>query len=63
MGQVILTKLKESTDGTIEVGDKSSPDAINKVFPGASKASFKRAVAALYKKRLVQPGSHSTRLM
>ncbi len=63
LGQVILTKLKESTDGTIEVGDKSSPDAINKVFPGASKASFKRAVAALYKKRLVQPGSHSTRLM
>jgi hypothetical protein len=63
LGQIILAKMKESKNGEIEVGDKSSPDAINIVFPGASKASFKRAVAALYKKRLVQPGPHTTRLM
>lgn len=63
LGKIILEKLQGSESGEIEVGDKSTPAAINDVFPGASKASFKRAVAALYKKRLVQPGPHTTRLI
>ena len=62
LGAIIMTKLKES-GGEIPVGDKSSPSDINIAFPGASKASFKRAVAALYKKRMVEPGPNSTRLL
>jgi hypothetical protein len=61
LGVIILDKLKEV--GEIDVGDKSDPLEINKVFPGSSKAAFKRAVSALYKKGLVQPGPNSTKLM
>jgi len=61
LGAIIIAKLKEV--GQIDVGDKSSPADINEIFPGSSKASFKRAVAALYKKGLVQPGPNSTKLM
>ena len=60
---IIFDALKESANGEIEVGDKSSPHEINKFFPGASKASFKRAVANLYKKKIVQPGAHTTKLL
>jgi Uncharacterized protein conserved in bacteria len=63
LGKVILEKIREAKNGEIEVGDKSSPDDISKVFPGASKAQFKRAVASLYKRGLVEPGSFTTRLM
>lgn len=63
LGKVILEKIREAKNGEIEVGDKSSPDDISKVFPGASKAQFKRAVAALYKRGLVEPGPFTTRLM
>jgi hypothetical protein len=63
LSEMILEKIKESASGEIDVGDKSSPDDINKVFPGSSKASFKRAVADLYKKGLVKPGPKSTKLM
>eukprot|EP00559_Dactyliosolen_fragilissimus_P001411 CAMPEP_0184869372 /NCGR_PEP_ID=MMETSP0580-20130426/33828_1 /TAXON_ID=1118495 /ORGANISM="Dactyliosolen fragilissimus" /LENGTH=262 /DNA_ID=CAMNT_0027370821 /DNA_START=27 /DNA_END=815 /DNA_ORIENTATION=- len=55
----ILDKLKQSENGIILVGDKSSPGEISRAFPGSSKASFKRAVAALYKKGLVKPGPDS----
>lgn len=58
----VLNKCKESPNGVIEVGDKSSPQEINNIFPGSSKAQFKRAVALLYKKRLVHPGPKLTRL-
>mmetsp|Transcript_16369 Transcript_16369/g.24484 ORF Transcript_16369/g.24484 Transcript_16369/m.24484 type:complete len:273 (+) Transcript_16369:25-843(+) len=63
LSEMILEKLKESASGEIDVGDKSSPDDINTVFPGSSKASFKRAVAFLFKKGLVKPGPKSTKLM
>lgn len=63
LGKVILDRMKETENGEIEVGDRSSPDDISKVFPGASKAQFKRAVAALYKRGLVEPGPYTTRLM
>jgi len=58
---IILEALQKN--GEVDVGDKSSPGEINAVFPGTSKASFKRAVAALYKKKLVQPGKYTTKLM
>ena len=63
LSKLLIEKLEGSSDGEIPVGDKSSPEEINKTFPGASKASFKRAVASLYKKGLVQPGAKSTKLM
>jgi hypothetical protein len=63
LGKVILERLQSTDDNEIDVGDKSTPQEINRMFPGTSKASFKRAVAALYKKKLVQPGATTTRLM
>ena len=49
--ETILSKLKES-GGRLELSDKSSPDAIYLVFQ-VSKTNFKRAISALYKKRLI----------
>lgn len=63
LGNIILEKLKESESNEIPIGDKSTPESINQLIPGASKASFKRAVASLYKKKLVQPGKFTTKLM
>mmetsp|Transcript_5211 Transcript_5211/g.9924 ORF Transcript_5211/g.9924 Transcript_5211/m.9924 type:complete len:287 (+) Transcript_5211:165-1025(+) len=63
LSKVILDRIREAPNEEIEVGDKSSPDDVSKVFPGASKAQFKRAVAALYKRGLVEPGAYTTRLM
>jgi len=62
LAEVVLARCRESKNGEINVGDKSTPKEINDFFPGASKASFKRAVSTLYKKRLIQPGPQSTRL-
>jgi len=61
LSAIIIAKLKEV--GQIDVGYKSSPADINEIFPGSPKASFKRAVAALYKKGLMQPGPNSTKFM
>ena len=63
IGSAIMTKLRETEDGTLDIGDKSTPDEINAVFPGTSKGAFKKAVAALYKKGLVQPGKTTISLM
>lgn len=63
IGNQIMSKLQEADGGTLDVGDKSTPDEINQQFPGTSKAAFKKAVAALYKRGLVQPGKHSISLM
>lgn len=49
LAEEIMDKLQESSDGCITVGDKSSPDEINKMFPGASKGAFKKAVSLLFK--------------
>lgn len=57
----ILEKLK-AEGGMLQVGDKSSPQEINKEFPGVSKSSFKKAVGALYKKGLIQPSAESITL-
>ncbi|MCP4131973.1 MAG: GntR family transcriptional regulator [bacterium] len=47
----ILAKLKQE-GGFISVTDKSSPDLIYQLF-GESKSTFKNAVGALYKKKLI----------
>lgn len=63
----ILQKLKDDVDnnglGVLEVGDKSTPKEIDAVFPGASKAAFKKAVSSLYKQGKVKPGPFSISLM
>lgn len=63
IGSAIMTKLRETEDGSLGIGDKSTPDEINAVFPGTSKGAFKKAVAALYKKGLVQPGKNTISLI
>ena len=63
LATTVLEKLKSSNDGSLPIGDKSTPGEISRIFPGASKASFKRAVAFLYKKGLVLPGTNSINLM
>lgn len=62
MEKLIMDAL-QAQGGKLEVGDKSSPEEINKAFPGTSKATFKRGIAALYKKGKVQPGAFTTKLI
>jgi hypothetical protein len=61
VSDLILNKL--NVEPVLCVGDKSSPKEIAAVFPGVSKASFKRAVSALYKQGKVQPNATSISLM
>ena len=63
LGEQILQKLQDSDGGVLEVGDKSSPEDINEIFPGASKSAFKKGISALYKRGLVKPGPNSVTLM
>ncbi len=49
--EVIMKALKKS-DGTIELGDKSTPEEIYDRFQ-ISKSAFKKAIGALYKERLI----------
>lgn len=63
LGEQILQKLQDSDNGILEVGDKSSPEEINEIFPGASKSAFKKGVSALFKRGLVKPGPNSLTLM
>jgi hypothetical protein len=63
VGQMILDRLQENGDGQLPIGDKSLPEDIASELPGVSKISFKKAVAALYKQGLVQPGPDSIKLL
>lgn len=63
VGKMILERLEWAPNGKLQIGDKSSPELIGKEFPGVSKGAFKKAVSALYKKGLVQPGPDSIELM
>jgi CvfB-like winged helix domain len=63
VSKVIMQKLGASIDGTLDVGDKSTPGQIARVFPGVSKLAFKKAVAALYKQRKIKPGPDSILLV
>ncbi|WP_340112867.1 CvfB family protein [Maribellus mangrovi] len=57
----ILEKLK-ANNGFMAVSDKSSPEMIKALF-GISKKTFKQAVGALYKKRLIAFDSDGIRLI
>ncbi len=57
----ILDALK-AHDGFIPVTDRSEPETIYRVF-GASKKTFKKAIGALYKKRIIQIGNNGIRLL
>lgn len=59
VSEQIMEQLEDSPDGILEVGDKSSPADINRLFPGVSKTAFKKAVGALYKKGLITPSPTS----
>ncbi len=56
----ILDALK-AQGGSIAVDDKSPPEVIYRLF-GASKKTFKKAIGALYKKRLILIESSGIRL-
>ena len=57
----ILSTLKEH-GGSLGVSDKSSPEAIYRLF-GVSKKRYKNAIGALYKKRMITVEEHSIRLI
>lgn len=57
----VLAKLKASPDGFIAVSDKSPPEQIYALF-GVSKKTFKQAVSALYRERLITIESSGLRL-
>ena len=61
LSEQILTLLKAS-NGVINLGDKSPPEAIAKVF-NVSKGSFKKAIGGLYKKSLIQIEDECIRLV
>ena len=56
----IINVLKEQ-GGFISVTDKSSPETINKLF-GVSKKTYKKAIGAIYRKRLITIESDGIRL-
>ena len=62
LAQDILQKLVDGV-GVLDVGDKSTPEEINEIFPGSSKSAFKKAISALYKQGKVKPGPFSVSLM
>ncbi|WP_326831218.1 RNA-binding protein [Anaerococcus porci] len=57
----ILDYLYEN-DGLVNLGDKSSPDKIYRIF-GLSKSSFKRAIGRLYKEKYIRIFSNKIELM
>lgn len=52
LSEIILRKLKEN-NGFMNVTDKTSPEKISELF-GVSKKTYKKAVGALYKKKLIE---------
>lgn len=56
----ILTVLKKQ-GGFLPVTDKSSPEIISKLF-GVSKKTYKKAIGAIYRKRLITIGCDGIRL-
>jgi len=61
LSQKILSVLK-AHGGSLGVSDKSSPEAISRLF-GISKKRYKNAIGALYKKRLITVEEHCIRLI
>lgn len=48
----ILDRLRSTPEGTIDIGDKSSPEKIDRMFK-CSKKDFKRAIGLLYRHRSI----------
>jgi predicted RNA-binding protein (virulence factor B family) len=61
VSETIVDKLK-AQEGFIPVTDKSAPEMIYGLF-GVSKKTFKKAIGALYKKRLILIESNGIRLI
>lgn len=61
ISEVILNQLKRQ-DGILHVSDKSTPEIIHELF-GVSKKTFKKAIGALYRKRLVIMEDNTIRLV
>ncbi len=61
LSERILDALRER-GGFLPVTDKSGPEIIYGMF-GASKKTYKKAIGALYKKRLIQIGSDGITLL
>ncbi len=59
----ILDSLEASQDGYIPLGDKSSPKSIAWVFPGMSKADFKRGLGGLLTLDVAFPDGNMTYLI
>ncbi len=57
LSQQILEKL-EAAGGRIDIGDKSSPEKIQRAF-GTSKKAFKQAIGALYRNRRIRVSADS----
>lgn len=58
----VLQRLKQV--GDINLGDKSPPQDVARAFPGMSKGAFKKAIAGLYKQKLIsKPGPYSIQLL
>eukprot|EP00956_Cyclotella_meneghiniana_P027369 scaffold61142_cov57-Cyclotella_meneghiniana.AAC.6 len=62
LSEEIMQKLNEK-GGVLSIGDKSPPEDISEIFPGASKKAFKKAVSSLYKQGLVDPKPDMISLM
>lgn len=61
--QMVLEAIEGSPQGSIPVGDKSSPEDIKSYFYGVSKSEFKMAVGLLYNDGIVKPGKLETVLI
>lgn len=61
LADVIFETLQDQ--GKIDLGDKSDPRDIDAMFPGSSKAAFKKAVGKLYSEGKIKPGPHSIELV
>jgi len=61
IAQMVINKLK-ANDGCIALTDKSHPDDIKAMF-GISKGMYKKAVGALYKKKLISLEQDGIRLI
>ena len=59
----IMDALEGSPEGTIPVGDKSSPDDISLYFRGLSKGDFRKAVGSLFKEKRLFPEDYRLRLV
>ena len=61
LSKMILKKLLEN-DGSLSVTDNSAPEAISEMF-GVSKKTYKKALGALYKRKVISIETNAIRLI